>query len=109
GALLATFTVTPVLARLLLPQHIQEVETVFVRALRASYTPVLRWALGRLKWAVIMGVAVSRPEFSCRLPARQRIPSRTGGGQFLDQSIDAADDVARRRHRADPQDARDSV
>jgi len=57
GALLATFTVTPVLARLLLPQHIQEVETVFVRALRASYTPVLRWALGRLKWAVIMGVA----------------------------------------------------
>ena len=57
GALLATFTVTPVLAALLLPRHIEEVETVIVRALRASYTPVLRWALGNLKVAVIIGVA----------------------------------------------------
>jgi cobalt-zinc-cadmium resistance protein CzcA len=55
GALLATFTVTPVLAALLLPKHIEEVETVIVRALRASYTPVLRWALGNLKIAVIVG------------------------------------------------------
>jgi heavy metal efflux system protein len=56
GALLATFTVTPVLAALLLPRQIEEVETVFVRALRASYTPVLRWALGNLKLAVTVGV-----------------------------------------------------
>jgi cobalt-zinc-cadmium resistance protein CzcA len=56
GALLATFTVTPVLAALLLPRHIQEVETIFVRGLRASYTPVLRWALGNLKVAVTIGV-----------------------------------------------------
>jgi heavy metal efflux system protein len=57
GALLATFTVTPVLAALLLPRHIEEVETVIVRALRSSYTPVLRWALGNLKVAVIIGAA----------------------------------------------------
>ena len=57
GALLATFTVTPVLAALVLPRHIEEVETVIVRALRSSYTPVLRWALGNLKVAVIIGVA----------------------------------------------------
>jgi cobalt-zinc-cadmium resistance protein CzcA len=56
GALLATFTVTPVLAALMLPKHIEEVETVFVRALRGSYTPVLRWALGSLKLAVTVGV-----------------------------------------------------
>jgi heavy metal efflux system protein len=56
GALLATFTVTPVLAALLLPRHIEEVETIIVRGLRASYTPVLRWALGNLKIAVIVGV-----------------------------------------------------
>jgi heavy metal efflux system protein len=55
GALLATFTVTPVLASLLLPKHIEEVETVIVRALRSTYTPVLRWALGNLKVAVIIG------------------------------------------------------
>jgi cobalt-zinc-cadmium resistance protein CzcA len=57
GALLSTFTVTPVLASLLLPKHIEEVETVIVRALRSTYTPVLRWALGNLKIAVIIGIA----------------------------------------------------
>jgi heavy metal efflux system protein len=55
GALLATFTVTPVLAALLLPSHIEETETIIVRALRSSYTPVLRWALGNLRIAVIVG------------------------------------------------------
>jgi len=57
GALLATFTVTPVLAALVLPRQIEEVETVIVRGLRATYTPVLRWALGNLKIAVIIGIA----------------------------------------------------
>ena len=56
GALLSTFTVTPVLASLLLPKHVEEVETVIVRSLRATYTPVLRWALGNLTFAVIIGV-----------------------------------------------------
>jgi heavy metal efflux system protein len=56
GALLATFTVTPVLASLMLPRHIEEVETIFVRGLRAAYTPVLRWVLGNLNLAVTVGV-----------------------------------------------------
>ena len=47
GALLATFTVTPVLASLVLPRHVEEVETAIVRAIRRLYTPVLRWALRR--------------------------------------------------------------
>jgi heavy metal efflux system protein len=56
GALIATFTVTPVLGSLLLAAEIEETETRIVRALRASYTPVLRWALNNLKAAVIVGV-----------------------------------------------------
>jgi heavy metal efflux system protein len=56
GALLATFTVTPVLAALLLPKHIEETETIIVRWLRKSYTPVLRWALSRLAVAVMVGI-----------------------------------------------------
>ncbi len=56
GALLSTFTVTPVLASLLLPRHVEEVETIIVRGLRGAYTPVLRWALGNLTAAVIIGV-----------------------------------------------------
>ena len=55
GALLATFTVTPVLASLVLPQHVEEVETAFVRALRATYTPALRWALGHSGVALALG------------------------------------------------------
>jgi cobalt-zinc-cadmium resistance protein CzcA len=56
GALLATFTVTPVLASLLLPTHIEEIETVIVRSLRAAYTPVLRWSLSHVWIAVIAGL-----------------------------------------------------
>jgi cobalt-zinc-cadmium resistance protein CzcA len=56
GALLATFTVTPVLASLLLSTQIEETETRIVRALRATYTPVLRWALGNLGIAVALGL-----------------------------------------------------
>jgi cobalt-zinc-cadmium resistance protein CzcA len=57
GALLSTFMVTPVLAALLLPNEIEETETRIVRALRASYTPVLRWALSHLGIAIVVGLA----------------------------------------------------
>ncbi|KPF92999.1 cytochrome C peroxidase [Rhodopseudomonas sp. AAP120] len=56
GALIATFTVTPVLASLLLPARIEEHETIIVRSLRRLYEPVLRWSLGRVKLAVIAGL-----------------------------------------------------
>jgi cobalt-zinc-cadmium resistance protein CzcA len=52
GALIATFTVTPVLAFLLIPEEVGEVETIVVRALRAAYSPVLRWALDHRKTMV---------------------------------------------------------
>jgi len=47
----------PLLAALLLPKEIEETETRIVRALRSSYTPVLRWALSHLGIAVLVGVA----------------------------------------------------
>jgi heavy metal efflux system protein len=56
GALLATFTVTPCLASLLLPEHISEVETIVVRAIRAVYTPVLRWSLTNRMITVVLGL-----------------------------------------------------
>ena len=52
GALIATFTVTPVIASFLLPEHVKEVETLVVRALRAAYTPALHWALDR-RWIMV--------------------------------------------------------
>src|SRR5262249_57046800 len=57
GALLATFAVTPVLASLLLPEHISEAETFVVRALRRLYTPVLHLALSARKITVTLGLA----------------------------------------------------
>jgi heavy metal efflux system protein len=57
GALLATFTITPVLASFLLPAHIEEVETFVVRGLRAVYSPALHWALTHRKVCVGLGVA----------------------------------------------------
>ncbi len=57
GALIGTFTVTPVLASLLLPEHVRHTETVVVRVLRAIYQPVLRWALSHRAIVVAIGVA----------------------------------------------------
>jgi len=45
GALIATFTVTPTLASLLLPERVAETETLMVRALHRVYDPVLRFVL----------------------------------------------------------------
>ena len=56
GALLATFTVTPCLASLLLPEHISEVETIVVRGLRSVYTPVLRWSLYNRRATIAIGL-----------------------------------------------------
>ncbi|HML08770.1 MAG TPA: CusA/CzcA family heavy metal efflux RND transporter [Xanthobacteraceae bacterium] len=49
GALLSTFTVTPVLASFLLPQHVAETETIVVRLLHRIYAPALHWSLGHRK------------------------------------------------------------
>src|SRR5262245_4217167 len=56
GALFATFTVTPCLASLLLPEHVAETETAVVRRLRAIYTPVLRWSLANRGITVAIGL-----------------------------------------------------
>jgi cobalt-zinc-cadmium resistance protein CzcA len=57
GALIATFTVSPVLAALLLPEHVRETETIVVRAVRRLYTPVLRWTLGHKAVTAAIGIA----------------------------------------------------
>ncbi len=56
GALIATFTITPVLASLLLPEHVKETETIVVRLLHRVYNPALRFALDRRALAVGIGI-----------------------------------------------------
>lgn len=56
GALLATFTVTPAIASLLLPERLAESETIFVRTLHRIYNPALRFALVRRQLMVAIGI-----------------------------------------------------
>jgi cobalt-zinc-cadmium resistance protein CzcA len=57
GALIATFTVTPVLSSFLLPAQVKETETFIVRGLHRIYRPVLEFALERRKLVVGIGLA----------------------------------------------------
>jgi heavy metal efflux system protein len=45
GGLIATFTITPALSALLLPDQLKETETIIVRALRWTYLPILKFTL----------------------------------------------------------------
>ena len=49
GGLIATFTVSPALSAIFLPEQIEEVETFLVRWLRKAYVPVAQWALAHKK------------------------------------------------------------
>jgi cobalt-zinc-cadmium resistance protein CzcA len=74
GALIATFTVTPCLASLLIAERVSEVETIVVRALRTVYRPVLRWSLNNRSITAGLGVVF--------LAATAIIASRLGS-EFL--------------------------
>ncbi|MGJ7579257.1 efflux RND transporter permease subunit [Variovorax sp. RHLX14] len=58
GALLATFTVTPVLASYLLPRKVEEKETIFVRAIDRVYRPALHWTLAHVRTTLAIGALV---------------------------------------------------
>ena len=57
GALIATFTVTPVLASILLPKNVKEVETFIVRLLHRIYNPALRFSLNHR--ALVVGLELT--------------------------------------------------
>jgi cobalt-zinc-cadmium resistance protein CzcA len=56
GALIATFTITPVLASFLLPLQVKEAETIVVRLLHRVYNPTLRFALAHRALMVVIGL-----------------------------------------------------
>lgn len=58
GALIATFTITPVLCTYLLPKHIEEKETWLVRGLHRVYAPALKWSLSNKRISVTIGALV---------------------------------------------------
>jgi len=57
GGLIATFTVTPALSALILPEHVKETETFVVRVLHRVYTPMLNFSI-RNKAVTVAGAVV---------------------------------------------------
>ena len=57
GAVIATFTVTPVMASILLPDRVTEIETTLVRWIRAVYERVLVLAVRNARFAATIAVA----------------------------------------------------
>jgi cobalt-zinc-cadmium resistance protein CzcA len=56
GAVIATFTVTPVLSSVLLPEHVNEIETFFVRFLRRIYETILPLAVRHYRVAATIAL-----------------------------------------------------
>jgi heavy metal efflux system protein len=56
GAVIATFTITPVLSAILLPEHVNEVETFVVRWIRKAYSQVLPRAVRHYRVAAAIAL-----------------------------------------------------
>ncbi len=63
GALIATFTITPVIASFLIPKNVKEVETIIVRALHRLYNPALNFTLKNRYLVVGLELAFSLGTF----------------------------------------------
>ena len=57
GGLIASFTISPALSALLLPERVSEAETLIVRGLRRVYEPVLAFAVAN-RFLTLAGAAV---------------------------------------------------
>ena len=58
GGLLATFTITPALSAVILPERVRETETIAVRTLHRLYTPILRLALANRLMTLLMAIGL---------------------------------------------------
>ena len=99
GAVIATFTVTPVMSSVLLPERVTEVETFLVRGhsqrlrARSAVCAVQQCRLSAMI-ALVFLVLCGAP----RHAARHRIPAEARRGQSLDPRPAAAHDHARGGH-----------
>ena len=90
GGLLATFTITPALSALILPSHIDEVETRLVQFLHRFYAPVLAWAVGNRR-VVMAGAAglVVMTLIGARLLGLEFLPKLEEGNLWIRATMPA--------------------
>jgi cobalt-zinc-cadmium resistance protein CzcA len=90
GGLIATYTVSPALSAMLLPDTVSEVETIVVRGLRRLYTPTLDFVL-QARQVAFGGAAL--------VVVLAALALYSLGLEFLDPRDLAAVDLARRSQR----------
>jgi cobalt-zinc-cadmium resistance protein CzcA len=84
GGLIATFTVSPALSALLLPEQLSEVETFFVRWLRRAYEPLVDYALSHKKQTLIlMGVLLLLAGLAARPLGLEFLPKLEEGNLWI--------------------------
>lgn len=88
GALIATFTITPVLASYLLPRKIEEKETIFVRAIEHVYRPALHWSLANARLTVTIGLlALAASGFMATRLGSEFLPALEEGNLWIRASM----------------------
>jgi heavy metal efflux system protein len=88
GALIATFTITPVLASFLMPKHVEETETFLVRLIHKAYTPTLRFALAHRGIMVGIGIVfLAVSAFICTRLGSEFLPALEEGNFWIRASM----------------------
>jgi cobalt-zinc-cadmium resistance protein CzcA len=84
GGLIATFTVSPALSALLLPEQLSEVETIFVRFLRRLYEPLAFYALNHKKLTLsVMGILMVLAALAVRPLGLEFLPKLEEGNMWI--------------------------
>ena len=88
GGLIATFTVSPALCALLLPEHVEETETVIVRWMRRAYTPMVDFAIRHhriiLSAMAVLGIVAI---FAVRSLGLEFLPKLEEGNMWIRASL----------------------
>ena len=88
GALIATFSVTPVLASYLLPAKVQEKETFVVHAIHRVYEPALAWVLRNTRLVVVFSlVALAAGAFMATRLGSEFLPALEEGNLWIRASM----------------------
>src|ERR1700716_3441820 len=90
GGLIATFTVTPALSAYLLPDRVQETDTIVVRWMHRLYTPVLRFAIAN-RLLVTMGAVtlLLLAVVTVRFPGLEFLPKLEEGNLWIRATMPA--------------------
>jgi len=84
GGLIATFTISPALSALLLPDSVAETETMLVRALRRVYEPVVEFALAnKLITLGGLGVLIVMAGIATRVLGLEFLPKLEEGNFWI--------------------------